>query len=218
MKQVMRQFDYTSLSAELSDGISYLKLDIDMAKQEKMLDFLELLVKWNQAYNLSGIKEPQAMLRLHLLDSLSILPYIRGKKILDVGTGAGIPGLLLAICLPQSRFSLLDSNGKKMRFVYQSVVKLKLENVDIVQQRVESYQSQEAFDTVLSRAFSTLKQFIEQSQHLLATRGRLLAMKGQYPEQEIAEMPTTFRVLALHELSLPGEPGSRHLLELGKTD
>ncbi len=218
MKREARQFDYEALSVQLRDGISHLKLDIDAAKQDKMLAFLELLVKWNQAYNLSGIKDHQAMLRLHLLDSLSILPYIRGKKILDVGTGAGLPGLLLAICLPESCFSLLDSNGKKMRFIYQSVAKLKLENIDIVQQRVESYQSQEAFDIVLSRAFSTLKQFIEQSQHLLATQGRLLAMKGQYPEQEIAEMPTNFRVLAVHELSLPGEPGSRHLLELGKVD
>jgi len=217
LKQETPQFDSNALKNQLSEGISYLKLDIDPAKQDKLLKFLELLVKWNQSYNLSGIKDPQAMLRLHLLDSLSILPYINGKKILDVGTGAGLPGLLLAICLPESRFSLLDSNGKKMRFVYQSAANLKLENVDIVQQRVESYQSQEAFDIVLSRAFSTLKQFIEHSQHLLAAEGRLLAMKGQYPGQEIAEIPTDFQLLAVHELSLPGDPATRHLLELGRS-
>lgn len=209
-------FNVFTLKQDLARGISFLGLDVDEDKQNQMLAFLEMLVKWNQAYNLSGIKDPKKMLSLHLLDSLSILPYVRGRKILDVGTGAGLPGIPLAICLPESQFSLLDSNGKKMRFVFQSSSSLKLKNIDIIQQRVESYQSRGAFDIVLSRAFSTLKQMVERTAHLLAPEGRLLAMKGQLPQQEINEIQEGFRLLDVHELRLPDETATRHLLELGR--
>lgn len=209
-------FDASVFKQDLASGISFLNLAIESDKQQSMLDFLGLLVKWNQAYNLSGIKDPKKMLSLHLLDSLSILPFIKGNRILDVGTGAGLPGIPLAICLPESHFTLLDSNGKKMRFVFQSSSALKLQNIAIIQQRVESYQSTEAFDIVLSRAFSTLKQMIDLTAHLLAPQGRILAMKGQFPQQEIAEIPEAFRVLEVHELKLPGETATRHLLELGR--
>lgn len=209
-------FDASALGQQLAEGIDYLNLEIDSEKQARMLAYLERLLKWNQAYNLSGIRDPQRMLTLHLLDSLSILPFIDADRILDVGTGAGLPGIPLAICLPHYQFSLLDSNGKKMSFVFQTCSALEIGNVDIIQQRVESYQSEEAFAIVLSRAFSSLQQFIEQTRHLLAPQGRLLAMKGQLPREELQDIPQDFRLLKVHELDLPGEPAARHLLELGR--
>lgn len=198
----------------LGRGIEDLGLQIDGSKQKLLLDYLDLLIKWNQAYNLSGIKDPLRMVSIHLLDSLSILPYIKGDFILDVGTGAGLPGIPLAICLPQKKFLLLDSNGKKTRFLFHVKTVLGLDNVQVFNDRVESFQCQEQIDLVITRAFSSLKQCLEWSAHLLGKKGKLLAMKGEFPEHELADLPKDFVLRETHALKIPGDESQRHLLEL----
>ena len=181
-----------------------------------MLSYLDLLTRWNKAYNLSGIKDPARMLVVHLLDSLSILPYVDGITVLDVGTGAGLPGMPIAICEEQKKLSLLDSNGKKTRFLFQSCVQLGIRNVEVIHERVEHYQNRERFDIVLSRAYSDLAKFIVQTRHLLGEQSKLLAMKGQFPQSEIEKIPEDFKLLEVYVLKIPGEKGARHLLELKK--
>lgn len=204
------------LGRDLADGINQLNLTIDAKKQESLLAYLEQLAKWNKAYNLSGIKEPARMLSIHILDSLSILPFINEKSILDVGTGAGLPGIPLAICNPNKEVSLLDSVGKKTRFLFQVSALLNLENVDVINDRVENYRSEHSFDIVISRAYSSLSQFISQTRHLLGEKSKLLAMKGLFPQAEINDLPDDFKLLETHELQIPGEAGARHLLVITK--
>ncbi len=202
------------LSRHLADGINQLNLNIDDKKQVLLLAYLEQLAKWNKTYSLSGIKEPARMVSIHLLDSLSVLPFINGESILDVGTGAGLPGMPIAISQPNKKISLLDSNGKKTRFLFQASTQLNMKNVDVINDRVENYQSQFGFDIILSRAYSSLAQFITQTRHLLGEKSKLLAMKGHYPQTELAGLPNDFKLLNVHELQIPGEAGARHLLEL----
>ena len=206
----------TRLSKLLSEGIEQLQLKISTEKQQIMLSYLDLLTRWNKAYNLSGIKDPARMLVVHLLDSLSILPYVDGITVLDVGTGAGLPGMPIAICEEQKKLSLLDSNGKKTRFLFQSCVQLGIRNVEVIHERVEHYQNRERFDIVLSRAYSDLAKFIVQTRHLLGEHSKLLAMKGQFPQSEIEKIPEDFKLLEVYVLKIPGEKGARHLLELKK--
>jgi 16S rRNA (guanine527-N7)-methyltransferase len=201
-------------SQHLADGIKQLNLNIDENKQELLLSYLEHLAKWNKTYNLSGIKEPERMLSLHLLDSLSILPFINANAVIDVGTGAGLPGIPIAICNPNKEISLLDSNGKKTRFLFQVSTQLKLKNIAVINDRVENYQSHKSFDIVVSRAFSSLARFIIQTRHLLGEESKLLAMKGHYPQDELDDLPEGFKLLKTHELQIPGETGARHLLEI----
>lgn len=201
-------------SQQLADGIKQLNLNIDEEKQELLLRYLEQLAKWNKAYNLSGIKDPGSMLTLHLLDSLSILPFISETSVLDVGTGAGLPGIPIAICKPKTEISLLDSNGKKTRFLFQAITQLSLKNTEVINNRVENYQSPKSVDIVVSRAYSSLAQFISQTRHLLGEKSKLLAMKGHYPQTEIDALPEGFKLLEVHKLHIPGEAGLRHLLEI----
>lgn len=207
------------LAERLAGGIGGLGLDIDAEKQDRLLDYLELLVRWNAAYNLSGIKEAERMLGLHLLDSLSLLPLLPAGSatILDVGSGAGLPGIPLAICLPDKHFILLDSNGKKARFLVQALAALGLENAEVVNQRVESFQSARQIDIVVTRAFSSLQQSLAWIGHLLGDRGSLLAMKGHYPEDELAALPAGFSLRSARALAIPGEDCRRHVLEIGRT-
>ncbi len=207
----------TLLGQLLSEGIRTLHLDINTEKQSLLLTYLEQLAKWNKAYNLSGIKDPERMLTLHLLDSLSVLPFINGNSVLDVGTGAGLPGLPIAICHPRKRVNLLDSNGKKTRFLFQTATRLNLKNIIVINERVENYSSPDSVDLVISRAFSSIAQFITQTRHLLGEKSKLLAMKGHYPQAELKEMPAGFKLLEIHELKIPGEVGARHLLEIVRT-
>ena len=202
------------LSRDLAEGIQQLNLTIDQEKQQLLLDYLQQLSKWNKAYNLSGIKEPVRMLSLHLLDSLSILPFINTNKILDVGTGAGLPGIPLAICFPEKQITLLDSKGKKTRFLFQVCTQLNINNTTVVHDRVEHYRNNVTFDIVISRAYSSLSRFVAQTRHLLGEQSKLLAMKGQYPQAELDDLPEDFKLLSAHKLQIPGEAGERHLLEL----
>ncbi|MDI1352455.1 MAG: 16S rRNA (guanine(527)-N(7))-methyltransferase RsmG, partial [bacterium] len=156
--------------------------------------YLLLLNKWNVAYNLTAVRDLPSMVNKHVLDSLAILSWIKGDTILDVGTGAGLPGIPLAIARPEIHFTLLDSNGKKTRFLNEVKRQLNLKNLEIVQSRVENYQPTQGFDTVISRAFSSLEQMLHWTQHLIANKGRWLAMKGRYPDTELETVTHSYRV------------------------
>jgi 16S rRNA (guanine527-N7)-methyltransferase len=179
-----------------------------------LLNYLQLLHKWNKAYNLTAIRGPEQMLPLHLLDSLSIIPFVQGEDILDVGTGPGLPGIPLAIFYPERKFTLMDSNGKKTRFLFQVKNELGLNNVAEIQSRVEAYQPEQSFDAITSRAFTSLSDMVEKTSHLLKKNGRFYAMKGQYPHQELREMPKHYNVVASHPLQVPSVNGERHLIEI----
>lgn len=206
--------DNSNLAKILKQGIVTLGLDIDPSKQETLIKYLNQLIKWNKAFNLSGIKDPEKMVRLHLLDSLSIVPFIDGNIILDVGTGAGLPGFVLAICFPEKKFILLDSNGKKTRFMFQTASTLGVSNIEVIHKRAEDFKTSEQIDIVLSRAFTSLSQFVVWTQHIIGSHNKLLAMKGQYPENEIKELPSEVEVTESHILLIPGEEAQRHLIEL----
>ncbi|MGL5742292.1 MAG: 16S rRNA (guanine(527)-N(7))-methyltransferase RsmG [Legionella sp.] len=171
-----------------------------------LADYLFLLHKWNIAYNLTAVRDLESMVSKHLLDSLAILPWLKGDRIIDVGTGPGLPGLPLAIAKPELNFVLLDANGKKTRFLNEVKRQLNLKNVEIVQFRVENYLPAQGFDTVLSRAFSSLTQMIQWTQHLIANGGILLAMKGRYPDAELNEIKQNCTV---EQYTVAGVDGER---------
>ena len=174
---------------ELDLGIKALGLDCSSQQTEQLIAHLEMLQRWNKAYNLTAIREPIQMVRLHLLDSLAIHPYIQGvKNIIDVGTGPGLPGIPLAILNPDINFTLLDSNGKKTRFLFQAINDLSLANAREVNQRVEKYQPETPFDIVLSRAFSSISDMLNQCDHLVSKSGCFLAMKGKKPDSELSQI------------------------------
>ena len=201
-----------SLLDKLAEGLAALSLDLSDHVQHQLIDFLHLLVKWNRAYNLTAVRQPEQMVTRHLLDSLVIGPYIQGPRILDVGTGAGLPGIPLALAYPNCQFTLLDSSGKKIRFVTQAVAELGLVNVDVVQSRVEAYQPASRFDTVTARAYSSIEELVKQTAHLLADGGQYLIMKGAYPVAEVEAMPAGYHLEAIHPLQVPRLDAQRHLL------
>ncbi|MEE4143590.1 MAG: 16S rRNA (guanine(527)-N(7))-methyltransferase RsmG [Halieaceae bacterium] len=202
------------LLTRLQRGCEALGLAPDSAQQERLLDYLALLLKWNSAYNLTAVRAPAQMVTRHLLDSLAVAPHVSGEHVIDVGTGAGLPGVPLAIMLPGTRFALLDSNGKKTRFLFQVKTALRLDNMQIHHARVESFRPPELFDAVLSRAFASLADMAAGCRHLLAPDGRLLAMKGAYPEEELAALGPAYKVSAVHALAVPGLDEQRHLVEI----
>jgi len=181
---------------------------------ETLLRLVDQLEQANRQFNLTAIRDRPGMLRKHVLDSLGLQPYLRGERLADVGTGAGFPGLVLAIVNPNRRFSLIEATGKKARFVEQTAERLGLGNVVVVNSRAETYRPFELFDTVVARALSSLAGFVAYAGHLCAPDGRLLAMKGKRPDDEISGLPRSFRALAVHRLSVPGLPDERHLVEL----
>lgn len=202
---------------DLAAAITQLQLNVSKARQDQLLQYLAMLHKWNKAYNLSGLHGLREMLTLHLVDSLTLLPYIKADRVADVGTGPGLPGMILAICMPETEFFLIDSNSKKTRFIFQTAASLGLHNVHAVHARVEGYAITPQVAIVTSRAFASLRNFIESSQHLLSARGSMLAMKGQYPQPEIADLPAGFTLVASHRLQVPGTDVNRHLLEIRRT-
>lgn len=179
--------------------------------------FLDLLQKWNKAYNLTAVRDRDQMVSRHAWDSLSTRPFIHGKSLLDVGSGAGLPGLVLAIVDPALEVTVLDSNGKKVRFCEHAIAALGLTNAKAVQERVESYRPGATFDTVVSRAFATVAEFVEQAGHLCAEGGVMLAMKGANPAAELAELPEDWQALAVHRVTVPGLDAERHIVVLGRT-
>lgn len=184
------------------------------AQQQQLSHYLQLLQRWNKVYNLTAVRNPAQMQLLHLDDSLSVAPLMRGETCLDVGSGAGLPGIPLAIVQPERRFTLLDTNGKKTRFMQQAVLELGLKNVKVIQTRVESWQPPAKFDAIISRAFASLADFVSFTGQHLQEGGILYAMKGRYPEAELAELPAGWHVTARHPLQVTGLDAERHLLEI----
>lgn len=206
------------LDTILSSGLTQLGLNCSLAVQAQLRDYVCLLDKWNRVYNLTAVRDPGEMVTRHLLDSLAILPYLRGTRILDVGTGAGLPGIPLAIVsqelCPEREFVLLDSNSKKTRFVHQVIAELKLTNVDVAQQRSEEYRPQATFDVVVSRAFASIADMLKNSGQHCAPNGVILAMKGADPVDELEAIPGGFTLESVQVLDVPGLAGQRHLVSL----
>ncbi|HEX9392859.1 MAG TPA: 16S rRNA (guanine(527)-N(7))-methyltransferase RsmG [Usitatibacteraceae bacterium] len=200
----------------LTNGLKELALAISVQQQEKLLEYVGLLCKWNKTYNLTAVREPEKMIGLHILDSLAVLPYLNAVNILDVGTGGGLPGIPLAIARADSSVTMLDSLQKKTTFVRQAITELGLKNAWVVCERVEHYQPLAKFDLVISRAFAELSDFINSAAHTVVDSGRFFAMKGVYPHDEIARLPATHKVEQVIELSVPQIEGKRHLVVLKK--
>lgn len=212
-------FPAAAIEAELTRRLTELALPADaMVEQlpQRLTRFLAELAKWNRAYNLTAVRDPLDMVPRHILDSLTVLPWISGERVADIGTGAGLPGIPLAMLWPNRHFTLLDSNGKKVRFVTHAAVTLGLDNVLPVQERSESYES-EAFDTVVCRAFTALPDFVAGTQHLLADSGALVAMKGRHPAAEIAALPAGWEVSECAKVVVPGLDAQRHIVVLRRS-
>ncbi len=203
-----------ALRQRLSEGIHSLSLELNEQQQTQLWQYLELLQKWNRAYNLTAIRDPEGMLVKHLLDSLSVAKHIQGQRFLDVGTGPGLPGIPLAICFPERDFSLLDSNGKKTRFLLEAVRSLGLNNVQVFCERIEEFEAKHGFDGILSRAFASLEDMASACAPLLSENGRLYAMKGLYPQEELSQLPKQFIVEHCYSLQVPGLDEARHLLSI----
>ena len=204
-----------ALEQQLEEGIQSLGLDIDNDVQDQLIEYIYLLAKWNRAYNLTAVRDPKQMVTRHLLDSLSIVQFIDGDYVLDVGSGAGLPGIPLALCLPDIRFSLLDSNGKKTRFLFQVKTALGLDNMTVRHARAEAWNPEQPYDVVLSRAFASLVEMMKRCAHLCDGKGSFLAMKGSLPERELAAVAAEWEIRQVHPLSVPGLNEDRHLIELG---
>lgn len=201
-------------STRLRQGISALKLELSEEQITGLLAYHALLVKWNKAYNLTAVRDPMDMIDRHLIDSLPMLEYIDRDNIIDVGTGGGLPGMVIAICRPDVQVTLLDSNGKKTRFLQQVKMEQKLSNVTVVHSRLEEYFPEQKFDLITSRAFASLKDMVNWSHQLLAEGGHYLAMKGLHPEDELKEMPALAKLKTSIPLNVPFTDGERHLLIL----
>ncbi|AXD31031.1 16S rRNA (guanine(527)-N(7))-methyltransferase RsmG [Salmonella enterica subsp. houtenae] len=177
-----------------------------------LVAYVDMLHKWNKAYNLTSVRDPAEMVVRHILDSIVVAPYLQGQRFIDVGTGPGLPGIPLAIVLPDAHFTLLDSLGKRVRFLRQVQHELRLENITPVQSRVEAYPSEPPFDGVISRAFASLNDMVSWCHHLPGEKGRFYALKGQLPEDEIASLPDEFSVESVEKLRVPQLEGERHLV------
>ena len=199
----------------LAEGIAALNIDCSPKQLELLMQYLNLLVRWNKTYNLTAIREPIAMIGLHLLDSLAVHSHITDKKrLIDVGTGPGLPGIPLAIMNPDKHFSLLDSAGKKTRFLFQVRTELGLENVIEINMRAEAHEPLEHYDTVLSRAFSSLSDMLDTCEHLLTDQGCFMAMKGRLSESELAGISSRYSVDEVCRLNILEVEGERHLVTL----
>ena len=201
---------------ELRQGLVELGLFATDQQLNLLLSYLLLLDKWNASFNLSGVVEINSMVSRHLLDSLAINAHLQGSVFVDIGSGAGLPGIPLAILNPENHFILVDSNGKKTRFLFQAKTELGLANIDVENCRIEHYQSTQQIDMVMCRAFSALGDAVSKSQHLLEKEGKFLAMKGRYPEDEIAALPNCFEISKTTKLQIPGNDSERHLIEIVK--
>lgn len=210
----------SSLRADLKNRIheasTKIGIMVSSEQNEQLIQYLELLIKWNKAYNLTAIRDPEEMFTKHIVDSLSIAPFIKGESILDVGTGPGLPGIPMAIMFPSKHFSLLDSNGKKTRFLVQVKMSLALVNIEVFNIRVESLPNDKLFDQIMSRAFTALDNMVELCKHLLSPNGEFLAMKGLVPKDEMAMLDKDYGITSITPLTVPGCMDQRHLISIKK--
>jgi len=197
--------------SQLVEGLAQMGLEISAAQQALLLEYLALVDKWNKVYNLTAVRDPREMVSRQLLDSLSIAPFVKGPELLDVGCGAGLPGIPLAIVHPELQVTLIDSNGKKTRFVQQAIAELKLTNANVIQGRVEDLTQDERFNTITSRAFADLHLMIRLTEHLLKPNGQWAAMKSGIDELDESQLPEGKQVV-IHQLQVPGEIAARRLL------
>ncbi|MFC3913045.1 16S rRNA (guanine(527)-N(7))-methyltransferase RsmG [Pseudaeromonas sharmana] len=205
-----------SLENRFNTLLAQTSIALSVQQKQQLLGLVGLLHKWNKAYNLTSVREPEAMLVKHILDSLVVSPFLQGRRFIDVGTGPGLPGLPLAIANPDKQFVLLDSLGKRIRFIRQAILELGISNVTPVQSRVEDYQDDAGFDGVLSRAFASLNDMLQWCHHLPAPQGCFLALKGVYPAEELTRLPDGFSMLNSHALHVPELEGERHLIIISK--
>lgn len=203
-----------SIEQFIVEGAERLGVFLPDGAVERLAAYLALLERWNRAYNLTAVRDPGAMVIRHLLDSLSILPWIEGPRVLDVGSGAGLPGIPLAVARPSMTFCLLDSNGKRTRFLTQAAAELQLKNVEVVRSRVEDYQPSSLFNSVVSRAFATLAELLAGAGRLCVPEGRLLAMKGVFPDDELVRLPPGYVLMGVYPLHVPNLEAERHLVHL----
>ena len=206
----------TEHAQELTQGAQQLNVSLSDDQQQQLLKYLGLLIKWNKAYNLTAVRNPDEMVSRHLLDSLSVVEYVQqyGDNWLDVGSGGGMPGIPLAILFPERKFTLLDSNGKKTRFLTQVKLELQLDNLEVIHSRAEAFIPEQAFSGIISRAFSSLEDFTNWTRHLGDLKTQWLAMKGVHPDDELQALPDDFKLHSCHTLKVPGCQGQRHLLIL----
>ena len=195
------------------------KIDLTEKQKKQLIAYVVLLNKWNKAYNLTSVRDPEQMLVRHILDSIVVNPYLSGQKFIDVGTGPGLPGIPLAIIRPDSEFTLLDSLGKRIRFLKQVQHELALDNINPVQNRVEEFDDVLGFDGVISRAFASLQDMVNWCQHLIKSEnGRFYALKGIYPKDEIMFLPNNFKIESINKLNVPELDGERHLVIIQKVN
>jgi len=206
-----------SLLQQIQQGCDDLALTLSSKQQQQMLAYVQLLAKWNKVYNLTSVRDIDDMVSRHVLDSLAILPFLSGLSLLDVGSGGGLPGIPIAIAMPELAVTLLDSNSKKTRFLQQAKAELGLDNVTVVHARIEQANLSQ-FDLVTARAFSTIGDIIDLTERHCHDASRLLLMKGVYPEQELQQLAGGFRLEAIHALKVPGSDGQRHLVELVRSE
>lgn len=204
------------LSAQLDEYLSEMNLSATAEQKKQLVGFVEMLNKWNKAYNLTAIRDPQQMLIRHIMDSLAVSEHLVGEHFIDVGTGPGLPGIPLAIMNPDKSFVLLDSLGKRIRFQKQVQHELGIKNISSVESRVEAYQPDVKFDGVLSRAFASIEDMLHWCQHLPTDNGCYYALKGQLAEDEMANIPEGFEVTDIFELKVPCLDEQRHLLRVVK--
>nr|WP_232367640.1 16S rRNA (guanine(527)-N(7))-methyltransferase RsmG [Alteromonas pelagimontana] len=207
-------------SAKLADilsvGLDKLGFAVSEEQQLKLVGYVERLHKWNKAYNLTSVRDPEQMMVKHILDSLTVKPFIIANRVIDVGTGPGLPGFPLAIVLPHTEFTLLDSLGKRVRFMKQCAHELGVDNVTPIHSRVEDHQPDPLYDVVISRAFASLKDMLHWCAHLVDSSGEFLALKGQYPQDEITQVSYHFQVDSVTALCVPDLIGERHLVTIRK--
>ncbi len=213
----MKFFDRPALSKVLTDGIAELELGLNPAQHEQLLDYLQLLFKWNAVYNLTSVRDPMQMVTHHLLDSLAAVPaFAAAQRVLDVGAGGGLPGIVLAIARPDVQVALIDTVHKKTAFLTQVKAELQLANVTVHTMKVEQLRVPVPFDVITSRAFADLSDFVNWSGHLLAEGGQFIALKGTAPAEEQERLPAEWKVTKLQGLQVPGLQAERHLVHISR--
>lgn len=206
-----------SVTPQLAQGLAELALSIGAEGERQLADYCALLAKWNRVYNLTALRDEHMVVSHHLLDSLAVLPQLSGTTVVDVGSGGGLPGIPLAIARPDWQLTLVESNHKKASFLMQARIELGLANVTVINRRVEDWQPEQRFDTVVSRAFSDLAEFVSASAHLLAPDGTFAAMKGVRPDEELALLPSGYELTRAVRIAVPGLAAQRHLILLRRS-